>query len=108
MKAKALQTEEASNKWWAVQDRRMRNAANATLYSETEKVRAERMRVALGEVYSGTVYEPSFGKRGISIKVAKASVADRKNLRSLEAQWDSQGVIKKISTQGIIYNIPKV
>ena len=107
MKANIIDTQEAPNKWWAQHDRRMRNIANASSYTDAQKTRAERMRMALSEVYHGKVFEPSYGKRGISLKVGNAVILDRKNLRLLEKDWEAQGVIKKDSAQGIIYNIPK-
>jgi hypothetical protein len=102
MQAKFINTEESSNKSFAAYDRRMRNIANASHYTEAERVRAERMRMALTLVYAGVVYTPSYGTTGVSIKVV-GFVADAKNLKALEADWAEQGVIKKESAQGIIY-----
>lgn len=106
MKAHTINTEEATNKWWAAKDRSMRNIANASHYTEAQRIRAERMRMALTVCYAGIVYEPSYGKQGVSIKVV-GFVADKKNLRALESDWSQAGVVKKESAQGIIYRFEK-
>jgi ATP-dependent protease HslVU (ClpYQ) ATPase subunit len=104
MKTRELNTEEAPIKWWAQQDARMRNLANKSHYSEATRVQVERMKLVLGMVYEGVVYE-AYGKKGVSIKVDKAIVKDRKNLRELEAEWDAKGFVKKVSPQGVIYRL---
>jgi len=52
MRYKQLDTKEATVKWWAAQDASMRNIANASLYTDKQKLRAERMKLVLGEVFS--------------------------------------------------------
>ena len=108
MQERVLDTQEAPNKWWAMQDRRMRNIANKSLYTQAEQVIAIRMLMVLQLVYAGRFFdEPNYGKRGISVKVEKPTVIDRKNLRLLEADWEKQGVVKKVTPQGLNYFIPK-
>lgn len=106
MQAQHIDTKEASNKRFAVYDRRMRNIANASHYTEAQRTRAERMKLGLELCYAGIVYTPSYGTTGISIKVV-GFVSDRKNLKALEAEWESMGVIKKESAQGTIYRFKK-
>jgi len=48
MRYKQLDTKEATVKWWAAQDASMRNIANASLYTDKQKLRAERK----GVIYS--------------------------------------------------------
>jgi hypothetical protein len=108
MKSTTLNTEEASSKWWAARDRAVKNAVNKSNFTEKEQLRAVRMQTFLQEVYRGTVYSPSYGIKGISIKVQQGAVlGDRKALRSIEDDWTSQGVVKRITPQGTIYRIPK-
>ena len=109
MKTLELDTPAASNKWWAAQDRRMRNVANASLYTLKQRTRAIRMQDALAEVYNGRFFdEPNYGKRGISVKIENPQIRDRKTLRSLEASYAAEGIIKKRTAQGICYYIPAV
>lgn len=109
MKATALDTVEATNKWWAAADRNMKNIANKSKFTDSEQLRAVRMQTFLQQVFRGTVYEPSYGIKGISVKVQRGSIlADRKNLRIVEADWEKQGVTKKITPQGTTYRIPKL
>jgi len=104
MLERRLDTQEAPTKWWAAQDARMRNLANKSHYSEQTHIRVERMIMALGLCYSAKGIHEAFGKKGVSIKVDRpTAIRDRKNLRLLEQEWETAGVNKKTSAQGIIY-----
>jgi hypothetical protein len=104
----SLDTKESTNKFWALQDRRMRNHANKTLYTQAQQIRLERIKLALEMVLRGTVYEPSFGKKSASVKVQDgALIADRKMLRQLESDWAQEGIFKKVSAQGFQYHMPR-
>jgi len=99
-------TQEAPNKWWALQDRRMRNYANRSLYSQQQQIRMERIRMALDSVVRGQVYEVSYGRRSASVKVQTgAVVVDRKMLSLLESDWAKEGIFKKVTTQGFQYHM---
>ena len=103
-----LETKESNNKFFALQDRRMRNYANKTLYTIPQQIRLERIKLALEMVVRGTVYEPSFGKKSASVKVQNgALIADRKMLNLLEADWEKEGIYKKVSAQGFQYHMPR-
>jgi hypothetical protein len=104
----SLDTKESNNKFFALQDRRMRNHANKTLYTQAQQIRLERIKLALEMVLRGTVYEPSFGKKSASVKVQDgALIADRKMLRLLESDWAKEGIFKKVSAQGFQYHMPR-
>ena len=105
MKTAVLNTEEASNKRWAAQDARMRNIANKSRYPQSIQVRVERMMMVMDLVYSFKNIYDAYGKKGVSIKLDQARVKDNKNLAVLEQEWAAQGVIKKVSEQGIIYRL---
>jgi len=103
-----LDTKEAPNKFWALQDRRMRNYANKTLYTQAQQIRLDRIKLALEMVVRGTVYEVSFGKRSASVKVQDgAFVRDPKMLKQLEADWAQEGIYKKVSAQGFQYHLTR-
>jgi len=103
MKTSIIDTDEAPNKWWAFKDASMRNAVNATRYSQKERTRAERMKLALELVYFAKSIYIAFGITGVSIKVDKARIKNNKDLALLEQDWGKQGVYKKVSPQGITY-----
>lgn len=104
----SLDTKESANKFFALQDRRMRNHANKTLYTQAQLVRLERIKLALEMIVRGTVYEPSFGKKSASVKVQDgALIADRKMLALLESDWAKEGIFKKVSAQGFQYHMPR-
>lgn len=105
MKTQTLNTEEASNKSWAAQDARQRNLSNKSHYSYAVQTQIERMKLALGLVYTARNIYEAYGKKGISIKVDRASIRDRKNLELLEADWSVQGFVKRVSEQGVIYRL---
>ena len=108
MRTVILDTKESSNKFWALQDRRMRNHANKTLYTQAQQIRLERIKLALELIISGKVYETSFGKRSASVKVQDgARVVDNKMLALLEADWEKEGIFKKVSAQGFQYHMPR-
>ncbi len=104
----SLDTKESTNKFWALQDRRMRNHANKTLYTQAQLLRLERIKLALEMVVRGTVYEPAYGKKSASVKVQDgALIADRKMLQLLESDWAAEGIFKKVSAQGFQYHMPR-
>ena len=107
MRTTFINTEEATNKWWAAQDARMRSIANASHYSQKEKIRAEGMRYALELAYAGRFFDPKYGKKGITIKIEGARIRDKDTLKALETDYDKQGVVKRVSHQGVNYYIPK-
>ena len=107
MKAVIIDTKEAQNKWWAYNDAHMRSVAKSSLYSDSQKARAERMRYALELVYNGKNFYIQYGKKAISIKIDHAIIKDRKTLRLLEADYEVEGIVKKLSAQGVVYNIPR-
>lgn len=107
MNSRDLDTQSAPNKWWAAQDARMRNFAMSTKYTESQKIQAERMKLGLDMVYSSPKeIFINYRKRFIAIKIEKPTVRDRQNLKLLEAEYAERGIVKKVTAQGIIYEIP--
>ena len=108
MKAQELETKSAGYyAYAAARDARMKAVAMWSHYTDAERVRAERMKLGLEMVYSGTVYINPRGKF-ISIKIDKPQVRDRKNLALLEADYDKAGIKKAVSAQGVTYRIAKI
>lgn len=108
MQTLALDTKEAPCKWFALQDRRMRNHVNRSLFSEAQCIKVERMRLALEICVSGRIYEPSYGRRSASVKVqAGARIVDPRQLALLEQDWAREGIYKKVSEQGFQYHLPR-
>lgn len=90
--------------FYAARDARMRNIANASHFAEVDKIRAERMKMALGLVYAAKGIYVNFRKTKIAVKVDAGWVRDRENLALLEKDWEAQGVTKTLSAQGVIYS----
>ena len=108
MKTIELDTPAATNKWAAAMDRQRRNTNNASLYTLQQRTRAIRMRDAMECVYGGRHFDsPSYGKRGISVKIEDPVVRNRRDLKLLENAYEKEGIIKKKTPQGICYYIPK-
>lgn len=108
MRTVTLDTKEANNKFFALQDRRMRNYANKTLYTEAQNLKLTRIKLALEMCVKGTVYEPAYGKKSASVKVQDgAFVGDPKMLALFEADWAKEGIYKKVSAQGFQYHLPR-
>jgi len=109
MDTKELEYQSAGKfSWYAARDACMRSFANATLYTEAEKNRAERMRMGLTLVYAGKEFHIEYRKKFISLKIDRPVVRDRKTLALLESDYDLLGVVKRVTNQGITYRIPKI
>jgi hypothetical protein len=109
MRTVTLNTEEAPNKFFALQDRRMRNAVNKTLYSYAQQTQLGRIKLALEAVVRGTVYDVGYGRRSAGVKVqAGAYITDPQLLKLLEADWAALGIYKKESPQGFQYHMTRV
>jgi len=91
----------------AARDARMRAAAMWSHYTEAERVRAERMKLALELCYSAKAFYINPRSKFITIKIDNPRVKDRSTLDLLEADYESEGIIKIATAQGISYRIPK-
>lgn len=108
MKAQDLNTQEATNKWWAARDAAQRSYAASTHYTDAEKTRAERMKLALELVYAAKAVFVTFRQKFVVVKVDYPTATKYpKDLALLEADWEKEGVVKLKSPQGITYRIPK-
>jgi len=108
MRSVNLMTEEAPNKFFALQDRRMRNIVNKTLYSYSQQTQLGRIKLALEEVITGTIYDVGYGKRSAAVKVqAGARIRNPRLLAQLEADWAQLGIYKKVSPQGFQYHMAR-
>jgi hypothetical protein len=105
MRIKTSDVKEAKCKFFAVNDRKMRNAVNSTLYTDAQKTRAIAMKYALEEVYYCKEVHVNYNKTYISIKVDDGRVRDRLQLGRLEEQWQERGVTKLVTAQGISYKL---
>ena len=92
----------------AVRDARIRSYANSTLYTDTQKVRAERMKGALELCYMHSGIHINYRQRFVAIKVDGAEIKRRQELRLLEQDWANEGITKRVSAQGVIYRIPRL
>ena len=104
MQVQYKETNEAPVKWWAYQDARMRNIKNKSHWSADVQLRVERMKVALGELYQGKIYE-AYNVKRVSIKIDKPVVKDARWLRALEADWAKEGITKTQTPQGLLYRV---
>ena len=91
----------------AARDAAQRSYAASTHYTEQQKVRAERMKLAIELMYSARSVHLNYRDRFIAIKLDRPTVRDRRNLAVIEADWAATGVVKRTTAQGIIYRIPK-
>lgn len=107
MKTVALDTNEASNKYAAYMNARVRSYAASTAYSDKQKVEAERLKVVLSIVYMFKDIYVTYRKKFITVKLDQARVSDRVSLSELEAEWMLRGISKAVTPQGVIYRIPK-
>lgn len=104
MDAKELDYKPFTNKGWAARDGIIRSRVNSHLYSDHQRLKAERIKLGLEMVYVVDSVFINYRKTKITIKIVSPKVRDRKNLRLLEQDWAAQGVTKSQTAQGIIYS----
>ena len=108
MNATELDTKAAPFAWIAARDAAMKSYAASTLYTDAQKVRAERMKLGLEMVYSARSAFITYRKKFVTIKLDQARVSDRKTLALLEQDYTAQGDVTKVITdQGITYRIAR-
>lgn len=108
MNATELDTKAAPFAWIAARDAAMKSYAASTLYTEAQKVRAERMKLGLEMVYAARSAYITYRKKFVTIKLDQARVRDRRTLALLEQDYTAQGDITKVVTdQGITYRIAR-
>jgi hypothetical protein len=91
--------------FFAARDASLKSAVNASRFSDSQKIRAERMKLALEMVYAAEEVSITNCKKWIRVKVHKALIRDRKNLRLLEQDWANEGTTKVHTDQGVIYHV---
>jgi hypothetical protein len=91
--------------WYAAKDASMKSAVNASRFTDAQKLKAERVKLALELVYSCEEVKITNCKTWIRVKVLKGLIRDRKNLRLLESDWNKDGIKKVFTDQGIIYRV---
>ena len=108
MKERELETKSAGYyAYAAARDARMRAAAMWSHYTDAERARAERMKLALELCYSAKSFYINPREKFITIKIDRPRVKDLASLRLLEADYEAEGVAKIATAQGISYRIPK-
>ena len=108
MIARELDTKEAPFKWVAARDAAIKSYAASTLYTETQKIRAERIKLGLEMVYSAKNIFITYRQKFVTIKLDQARVKDSKTLKLLEQDYEKLGGITKVLTdQGITYRIAR-
>ena len=108
MQERELETKSAGYyAYAAARDARMRAAAMWSHYTEAERVRAERMKLALELCYSAKRFFVNPRGKFITIKIENPKVRDRRNLELLELDYEREGITKVVTAQAVIYRIPK-
>jgi len=108
MQATELDTKTAPFAWLAARDAAIKSYAASTLYTEAQKIRAERMKLGLELVYYCKQVYITYRKKFITIKLEQACVKDRKTLTLLEQDYTVEGSITKVITeQGVTYRIAR-
>jgi hypothetical protein len=94
--------------WFAAKNARMNSLVNASLYTDAQKLKAERAKLALELCYYAKEVHIEFRKTFISVKVEGAQVKDKKNLALLEMCYGNEGIEKAKTKQGVTYRIFRV
>jgi hypothetical protein len=91
--------------FFAARDASLKSAVNASRFSASQKLRAERMKLGLEMVYAAEQVSITNCKKWIRVKVHKATIKDRKHLALLESDWALEGITKVYTDQGVIYHV---
>ena len=91
--------------WFAARDARQRSLSNSSLYSDEQKIKAERAKLGLEICYSAEQIYIEYRKKFISVKINKPNVRDRKALKLLEAEYDELGYEKCKTAAGVTYRM---
>lgn len=103
-----LDTKAAPFAWIAARDAAIKSYAASTLYTEAQRLRAERMKLGLEMVYAARNIYITYRKKFIAIKLDQAQVRDRRTLAVLEKDYtECQDVTKIQTAQGITYRIAR-
>lgn len=107
MRSRDLDTRPALNKWWASKDATLTNLKWESTYSESQKLKASRMRGCLDLCYGNHAIYINYREQFIAVKVDRPVVRDRRNLSLLETEWSADGIERRQTAQGLIYRIPR-
>ena len=91
--------------FFAARDASLKSAVNASRFNASQKLRAERMKLALEMVYVAEQVSNTNCKKWIRVKVHNGTVINRKQLSLLEQDWFIEGTTKVHTDQGIIYHV---
>lgn len=92
--------------WFAERDARIQSVANSSRYTNDQKVRAERLRMALMILINAENIFVEYRKKFISVKVHKPKTLKLNDLWSFEEDWSKEGITKLKTAQGVTYRIP--
>jgi len=91
--------------FFASRDASLKSAVNSSRFSDSQKIKAERVKLGLEYVYSAEEVLITYCQKWIRVKVKNGIVRDRKALRMLEEDYAALGYIKRKTPQGFIYRV---
>lgn len=104
LKARNIDREAAPFPWAAIKNAEMRNAVNASNYSQQQKAKAMGMQYALELCVKCDATHINYRKTFIAIKIENPRIYNKLSLKLLEESWGAD-VAKIITPQGWIYRI---
>lgn len=107
---KVVESEVASAGYYAAAaaaDARMRNAIGITHFSDMQVARANRMKYVLELCYKSAGIYINYRRKFITVKVSDPVVSNRKMLDALTRDWETEGIYKVATQQGILFRIPQ-
>ena len=95
--------------WFAAKDAALNSAVNSSRFTQSVKIKAERVKLVLEVLYFSKEISITYNKNSVRVKVHNARPRDKKLITEWEETWAQDGIVTKKSTaQGIIYLIPRV
>ena len=95
--------------WFAAKDAAFNSAVNSSRFTQTVKIKAERVKLVLEMLYYSNEISITYNKNSVRVKVHNGRPRDKKLIAEWDEIWAQDGiVVKKSTAQGIIYLVPRV
>lgn len=91
--------------FFAARDVALKSAVNASRFSTQLKLKTERMKLVLEILFASDDITITYCKKWARVKVHNARPKDKKLIKEWEDTWASDGIVKVMTEQGVIYRV---
>jgi hypothetical protein len=91
--------------FFAARDAAFKSAVNASRFSNELKLKTERMKLVLEILFASDEVTITYCKKWARVKVHNARPRDKKLIKEWEEAWATDGIVKVLTEQGVIYRV---